>query len=94
MARVRSGVHDTMEDFMKRLLRKVLFIPQPIITRERALEIAHQECEKQGWGWDNAHIVEELRTWLIWTMGGIRGSPFVVVDQQTGEVVQSGCPLR
>jgi len=76
------------------LLRTLLFIPQPRITKDEALEIARQECERRGWGWRNPHVTEELKTWLIWTMGGMRPSPFVAVNQQTGEVVRSGCPSR
>jgi hypothetical protein len=76
------------------LVRTLLFVPQPRITQVEALEIAHRECERQGWGFRNPHITEELKSWSIWTMGGMRPSPYVVVDQQTGEVVRSGCGPR
>lgn len=76
------------------LLRRLLFIPQPRVTSTEALEIARRECERHGWGWRDPFPVEQLGTWLIWTMGGMRPSPYVVVDQQTGEVVRSGCPSR
>jgi hypothetical protein len=77
---------------MFRLLRMVLFIPQPRITRERALEIAHRECKRLGWLWRDPALVDGLRTWLIWTVGGRGARPFVVVNQQTGEVVKIGRP--
>jgi hypothetical protein len=77
-----------------RLLRWMFFIPQPRVTNTDALEIARRECERQGWGWRNPFLVEQLRTWHIWAMGDMRPSPYIVVDQQTGEVVRSGCPPR
>jgi hypothetical protein len=79
---------------MYKLLRVLLFIPQPRVTREQALEIAQKECERRGWTWRDPTVVDQLRTWLIWSQGDIIGPPFVVVHQQTGEVVNWDRGLR
>lgn len=76
------------------LLRKMLFIPNPRITREQALEIAHRQAETKGWKFDNPRAVEELREWRICTNGKYRPSPWVLICNQTGEVVRSRRPPR
>ena len=73
---------------MYKLLRMLLFMRQPRITRQRALEIAQNECERLGWWWRDPVVAEGLRNWCIWTVGGVLGSAFIVVSQQTGEVVK------
>ncbi len=73
------------------ITRKILCIPQPKITRAEAVEIAGHLCKERGWTMKNPSVVEELRTWVVWTAGGMKPSPFVAIDQQTGEVVRSGC---
>ncbi len=79
---------------MLRMLRKILFIPQPKITREQAISIARIECKEKGWTYRKPIAVEELRSWLVWTDSETVGGPFVVVDQQTGAVIRSNCPPR
>jgi hypothetical protein len=75
-----------------RFLRVVLFVPQPRISRSQALAIAKQEAEQRGWPFENPDIVEELRTWVVFTRGDMRPSPWIVICQQTGEVVRAGVP--
>ncbi len=72
-------------------IRKIMRIPQPRITRAEAVEIAGRFCKERGWTMKNPSVVEELRTWLVWVQGGMKPSPFVDIDQQTGDVVGSGC---
>ncbi len=79
---------------MFRILRKILLIPQPKITREQAISIARIECKEKGWSYKKPIAIEELRSWLVWADSEIKGGPFVVVDQQTGTVVRSNCPPR
>ncbi len=72
-------------------IRKIMRIPQPRVTRAEAVEIAGRLCKERGWTMKNPSVVEELRTWVVWTAGGMKPSPFVVIDQQTGDVIRSGC---
>ncbi len=74
------------------IIRKIRRIPQPRITRKEAVEIAERFCKERGWTIEKPSVNEELRTWLIWLEGLMRPSPFVVIDQQTGDVLESGCP--
>ena len=76
------------------ILRIILFIPQPRFTKHEAIEIARRECDRLGWEWRDPHAVERLRHWVIWTMYSIRPSPYIVVHQQTGDVVKSARLLR
>ena len=78
--------------FVFRILRIVLRIPPPRITREEAVTIAKDFCSKHDWEMNRPTVVEELRTWLVWVDGNVKGSPWVVIDQQTGDVVKSGVP--
>jgi len=82
-----------MARIMFKLLRRVLRIPPPLITAEQAARVARAECERRGWRWGEATVVEELRHWLIWA-DSTRPAPLVVVDQRDGKVVRSGCGLR
>ncbi len=77
--------------FIYWIMREIMRIPQPKITRAEAVEIAGRCCKERGWTMKNPSVVEELRTWLVWTAGGMKPSPFVAIDQQTGDVVESGC---
>jgi len=72
------------------LLRTLLFIAPPRVSREDALEIARSETERRGWIFNKPRVTERLRTWLIWANGDVIPSPFVIINQQTGDVVSSG----
>jgi len=73
-------------------LRKLLFIPQPRVTKLDALKIASREAERRGWPFNDVRVIEELRNWVIWLGADMRSPPWLVISQQTGEVVRSGCP--
>ncbi len=75
-----------------RLLRALLLIPQPRITCLQALDIAAQEAERKGWSLEKPYVIEKLRTWLIWTHGELTGSPWILICQQSGDVLKSGGP--
>ncbi len=68
-------------------VRRVLFIPGPRIDAKRALLIAREECLKRGISMGNYEVVEGLKTWKVW-VDDWRGSPYLLIDQQTGEIVK------
>jgi hypothetical protein len=70
------------------LVRKVLRIPEPRFSADQALEIAQRECANRGLGIGHAVVVERLRTWLVWVDSARKGCPWVLVDQQSGEIVK------
>lgn len=76
------------------LLRSILFIPQPKVLRDEAIRIASNVAAQNKWTCSSPKAIEELKTWFVWLNSNTKGSPFVVIDQQTGEVVRLGCPLR
>ena len=79
---------------MLRLLRRILFIPAPEIQRDKALQIAEAHFQSEEVQILDPKVIEELRSWLIWANGHIKGSPWIRIDNQTGEVVASGTPMR
>jgi hypothetical protein len=78
---------------MLALIRRLLRIPPPRISAEQALAMARAECDRRGWRWDRPVLIEGLRHWRFWADGNCKSSAFVVICQQTGEVVRSGCGL-
>ena len=76
------------------LIRTVLRVPQPKVSREQAIGLACKECDDRGWPHNHPKAVEELRTWLIWMNSEIKGGPYIAIDNQTGNVVRSGRPTR
>jgi hypothetical protein len=75
---------------MLAMIRRLLRIPAPRISAEQALSRARAECDRRGWKWDRPVLIEGLRRWLVWADGTRKPSAFVVLCQQTGEVVRSG----
>jgi hypothetical protein len=71
---------------MLRLIRSLLLIPPPLITRERAVEIARQWGEVSGFGATNPIAEERLWTWIVWLTPDRKPSPYMYVDNQTGEI--------
>ena len=77
---------------MRRLLRRLLGIPEPTISRQQAVQIARRECERKGWPWEEPILVEEtLRTFRVYTNqlecdGGVH----IRVDAVSAEVVYAG----
>lgn len=72
-----------------RILRVFLFIPAPVIDRERALVIAGQRCEQLGWKVEGPLVTEGLKSWKV-----LRGSPWFVVCNQSGDIIRHGHPPR
>lgn len=77
---------------MLRQIRHVLRIPQPIITRERAIEIAVLRAKELRFHVENPEAWERLRTWLIWLTPDWTGSAYMYIDNQTGKVLKA-CSL-
>jgi hypothetical protein len=82
-----------MSRFLK-LLRTLLFIPQPRISSSQALEIARAEADRRGWlpeGFaidPRPEVVERLRTWCVYLFSGTTACSCIVISQQTGEIVK------
>lgn len=79
-----------------RIIRKLLGVPPPVITREEAIRIgvrALQRSDAAG-GTDLTIdmryilIYERLRTWSVGEDWRIRNCPWVVIDNQTGAVLR------
>ncbi len=79
---------------MLTLLRFLLGIPKPKVTRSQALECAQRECECRGWEFVKPRAIPKLRSWMIWVNGNWIGGPWVIVDNQTGDVLRFGVPPR
>jgi hypothetical protein len=73
---------------LKTLLRKLLGIPQPLISSERALQIAQEECNIHGIPIGDALVIEQLKNWLVWIDRNQKGSPMILVDQQNGSIIK------
>jgi len=82
-----------MSSFLN-MLRFLLRIPAPRITKEEALRIAREEVIRQGDTWGIPAVQQKLRTWIVWSNRDVVGSPFVEVDNQTGQVRQFASPPR
>ncbi|NQU23820.1 MAG: hypothetical protein HQ567_21270 [Candidatus Nealsonbacteria bacterium] len=75
-----------------RLLRFVVRIPPPKISKEDAISIALIECKKRGWTLKEPAVIDELHTWRV--TGFVKGGPWIAIDQQTGLVVRRGSAPR
>jgi hypothetical protein len=71
---------------MLRLIRYLLRIPPPLITREQAVEIARQWGEANGYGATNPRAEERVWTWIVWLTPDRDPSPYMYVDNRTGEI--------
>lgn len=74
-------------------IRCILFIPAPRIDASGALLIARDECLKRGIAMGNYEVVEGLKTWKVW-VDDWRGCPYLLIDEQTGEIVKFACLPR
>ena len=70
-------------------------IHDPVIDRERALEIARAECERRDLAWQEpVRVMWEFGSWAVWTNDGHRGGNVrIVVDKTTGEVRSVSGPI-
>ncbi len=80
--------------FIHGLLRVLLRLAPPKVSRVAAARIAAEEFRGDGWERCNPAVVEQLRTWLAWADRDIKGSAWAWVDQQTGAIVRYGTPPR
>ena len=79
---------------MKKLLRTLLAIPKPLITKEKALKIINQHCEEHGIAMKSPCVHERLKEWFVLLDGNSKSSRFFVVDNQSGEILREGQPPR
>lgn len=79
---------------MLRLIRTVLFLPGPRISREQALRLAHCYAAEQGRLTGSPRVIEQLKSWMIWFDRDSKSSPWVQIDNQTGAVLKSGRPPK
>jgi len=70
------------------IIRFILRMPSPQVGRDEALSIASKTAESKDLKVSAPLVVERLRTWEIWLDRNIIGSPIIIVDQQTGEVIK------
>jgi hypothetical protein len=77
------------------LLRWVLRLPPPKVTREQALDIARRECLRRGWRVADEEtsgprdVREKLRCYCVTTPLAGRNISFIIVDNQDGHVLKS-----
>ncbi|HEY1066310.1 MAG TPA: hypothetical protein VGE52_09385 [Pirellulales bacterium] len=81
---------------MVRVLRWLLRVPAPLVSREQALEIARRDFPPgdDGWTWEDPTVVEGLREWRVVSRRGQAPARWVCVCQQTGRVVDFVAPPR
>jgi hypothetical protein len=81
--------------WMMHLIRKLLGIPQPSITRDAALQIASNEAAERGDIPPRDPTVQEgLRIWLVLLDPSIVPCRIVEIDNQTGQVKRYLSPPR
>jgi hypothetical protein len=79
---------------IRSLRRATLGTSSPVVLEAEAIEIAVSEFERRGWGCSHPRAIQEAKAWKILADSNSRSSPWVVVDQQSGEVVSAGVPRR
>ncbi len=85
-----------------RIIRKLLGVPPPVITREDAIRIAVGAWQKHSADAGSCFdvdvrfvdVYEQLRSWHVWEDSRILSPPWVVIDNQTGAVLRIGFPTR
>lgn len=85
-----------------RVLRRLLRIAPPNVTRDQAVVIAISEMQKRGESLMRGEglsarppvVHEGLRSWSIWLDPNYRPCRVVVIDNQTGDVLQWLSPPR
>jgi hypothetical protein len=79
---------------MRALARRLLAIERPRVSRNAALSIAGTFFRERGVPSDHPIVMERLRHWQVLAQGDAIGSPWVLIDNQTGAVTKSGIPPR
>ena len=66
--------------------------PSSIIPKDQAITIAQNECTKHEWPWlEPIEVSSRWRTWIVYTNGRSRGgNARIVVDKETGQIIESG----
>jgi hypothetical protein len=73
---------------LKSLFRRLLGIPKPQFSADEALRLVQTECSNRGIPIGEPLVIEQLKTWQIWIDRNRKGSPMVIVDQQSGEILK------
>lgn len=77
-----------------KLLHKLLNLPTSKISQEDAIRFASEFCKEKELLLENPIAVEELRAWRILTSREIVGSPWILIDNQTGDILRFEIPPR
>lgn len=74
------------------VLRTLLRIPEPAISRSEALLIARRVCQEERWSWDEPILIKEgLRKWFVWTnANSAGGNASITIDMLSGQVLYAG----
>jgi hypothetical protein len=62
------------------------------MTKEQAKDLAHQECLRQGWPWEEPVSVQwGIWTYWVWTSATTRGgNASITVRKRDGQIVSAG----
>jgi hypothetical protein len=80
-----------------RIVRRVLGIPQPAISKERALAIAQGVSEQRGWPWPlPVRCSAGLRHYTVayWDPHWKRTCYYIKIDMQSGAVIKAAVSPR
>jgi hypothetical protein len=77
---------------MNSIITKLIWGKPPVISKDEAIRIAKNECEKRGWGWlEPVEAKRGRKAWKIRTNAFSLGTIAVFsIDHQTGEVLRAG----
>ena len=76
------------------MIRRFLLIPPPRVSEQQALETALTFARGKKWRIVRPKIVERFRGWIVWTDQDSKSSPWILINNQTGQIIRSGCPIR
>jgi hypothetical protein len=81
---------------MRALLRGLLRIKPPRVSKDEALEVARRHCADREWSWkEPVRITEGLREYVIRTNAeAIGGNAWIAVSIHSGEVIRSSFAPR
>ena len=80
---------------MRYIIRLILGIPKPKIFKNAALNIAKEYFTSKGINNLNLRAFEDgLKNWVVWANKDTKSSPWISIDNQTGEIKDEGVPLR
>lgn len=79
----------------KKILNWLLRFPKCTVSREQAIAIASEYCQKMTIPLLNPRVVEDRHSWTIYTEGRkLRGSAWVEISKNTGQILGTGQPPR